>query len=76
MLTSLAAATQYRDKPALIADGRTFSFRELDILSNAFAVKLSVAAGGHVTLYAVNSWEWLVSYHGVQKPARLSIQPG
>jgi long-chain acyl-CoA synthetase len=75
MLASLgqvlpAAATRYGDKPALIADGRTFSFRELDALSNAFAAslsKLDVAPGDRVTLYATNSWEWLVSYYGTLK---------
>jgi long-chain acyl-CoA synthetase len=75
MLASLgqvlpAAATRYGDKPALIADGRTFSFRELDALSNAFAAslsKLDVAPGDRVTLYAANSWEWLVSYYGTLK---------
>ena len=65
-----AAATRYGDKPALIADGRTFSFRELDALSNAFAAslsKLDVGPGDRVTLYGANSWEWLVSYYGTLK---------
>jgi long-chain acyl-CoA synthetase len=75
MLASLgqvlpAAATRYGDKTALITDNRTFSFRELDQLSNALAIsltKLGVAPGDRVTLYATNSWEWLVSYYGVLK---------
>ena len=75
MLTSLgqvlpAAAAKYGDKTALIADDKTFSFRELDQLSNALAIsltKLGVAPGDRVTLYATNSWEWLVSYYGVLK---------
>jgi long-chain acyl-CoA synthetase len=75
MLTSLgqvlpAAAAKYGDKTALIADTKTFSFRELDELSNALAIsltKLGVAPGDRVTLYATNSWEWLVSYYGVLK---------
>jgi long-chain acyl-CoA synthetase len=65
MLTSLgqvlpAAAARYGDKTALIAPDRTFSFRELDSLSNALAaslVKLGVAQGDRVTLYAPNSGE-------------------
>jgi long-chain acyl-CoA synthetase len=65
MLTSLgqvlpAAAVKYGDKTALIADNKTFSFRELDRLSNALAIslsKLGVAPGDRVTLYATNSWE-------------------
>jgi long-chain acyl-CoA synthetase len=75
MLASLgqvlpAAAAKYRDKTALIAGNRTFSFRELDELSNALAAsltKLAVAPGDRVTLYAANSWEWLVSYYGTLK---------
>jgi long-chain acyl-CoA synthetase len=58
MLTSLgqvlpAAAAKYGDKTALIADDKTFSFRELDQLSNALAIsltKLGVAAGDRITL--------------------------
>jgi long-chain acyl-CoA synthetase len=75
MLTSLgqvlpAAAAKYGDKTALIADNKTFSFRDLDQLSNALAIsltKLGVASSDRVTLYATNSWEWLVTYYGVLK---------
>ena len=75
MLTSLgqvlpAAAAKYGDKTALITDNKTFSFRDLDQLSNALAIsltKLGVVPGDRVTLYATNSWEWLVSYYGVLK---------
>ena len=65
-----AAAAKYGDKTALIVADRVFSFRELDGLSSAVAsslVKLGVAAGDRVTLYATNSWEWLVSYYGSLK---------
>jgi long-chain acyl-CoA synthetase len=64
------AAAKYGDKTALIVPERAFSFRELDGLSNAVAaslVKLGVAPGDRVTLYAPNSWEWLVSYYGSLK---------
>jgi long-chain acyl-CoA synthetase len=75
MLASLgdvlpAAAARYGDKTALIASDRTFSFRQLNQLSDAFAAslaKLRVATGDRVTLYATNSWEWLVSYYGILK---------
>ena len=75
MLTSLgqvlpAAAAKYGDKTALITDNKTFSFRDLDQLSNALAIsltKLGVVPGDRVTLCATNSWEWLVSYYGVLK---------
>ncbi|MDX6630071.1 MAG: long-chain acyl-CoA synthetase [Gaiellales bacterium] len=65
-----SAAARYGDKPALIVDDRVFSFRALDELSNALAaslVKLGVEAGDRVTLYAPNSWEWVVSYYGTLK---------
>ena len=64
------AAAKYGDKTALIVPERAFSFRELDDLSNAVAAslaKLGVAPGDRVTLYAPNSWEWLVSYYGSLK---------
>src|SRR4051812_12952591 len=75
MLASLgqvlpAAAARYGDKKALIAPDRTLSFRELDQLSNGLAanlVKLGVAPGDRVTLYAPNCWEWLVTYYGTLK---------
>jgi long-chain acyl-CoA synthetase len=65
-----AAAAKYGDKTALIVAGRAFSFGELDGLSSAVAaslVKLGVAPGDRVTLYAPNSWEWLVCYYGSLK---------
>jgi len=65
-----AAAAKHGDRTALVASDRTFTFRELDALSNALAaglVKLGVAPGDRVTLYAPNSWEWLVSYYGALK---------
>jgi long-chain acyl-CoA synthetase len=75
MLSSLgqvlpAAAARYSDKTALIAGEKRFSFQELDQLSNALAIsltKLGVVPGDRVTLYAINSWEWLISYYGVLK---------
>lgn len=64
------AAKRYGDKTALVSDGRSFSFNELDALSNAFANGL-VAAGvqpGHcVTLYGPNSWQWMVAYYAIAK---------
>jgi long-chain acyl-CoA synthetase len=75
MLASLgqvlpAAAAKFGDKTALIAGDRTFSFSDLDQISNAFALsltKLGIAPGDRVTLYAANSWEWLISYYGTLK---------
>jgi long-chain acyl-CoA synthetase len=52
------------DKTALVVEGRSFSFRDLNDLSSALAanlVTLGVKPGDRITLYAPNSWEWIVS---------------
>jgi long-chain acyl-CoA synthetase len=75
MLNSLGeilpnAARRFGDKPALVIGGKSFSFRDLDALSNALAaslVKLGIERGDRITLYAPNSWEWIVSYYGALK---------
>ena len=64
------AARRYGDKAALVIDGRSFSFNDLESLSNAFAnglVEAGVAPGDIVTLYGPNSWQWLVAYYGISK---------
>src|SRR5208337_3874544 len=64
------AARTFGDRIALVIDGRSFSFRELDALSDALAaslVKMGIRPGDRVTLYAPNSWEWIVSYYGALK---------
>jgi long-chain acyl-CoA synthetase len=64
------AAKKYGDRIALVTGGREFSFRDLDGLAGALAqnlVKLGVKPGDRVTLYAPNSWEWIVSYYGALK---------
>jgi long-chain acyl-CoA synthetase len=61
------AAHRYGDRIALVADGSELTFREIDSLSATLAanlVKQGVAPGDRVTLYAPNSWEWIVSYYG------------
>jgi long-chain acyl-CoA synthetase len=64
------ASRAFGDRTALAIEGRSFSFRELDDLSSSLAaslVRLGVRAGDRVTLYAPNSWEWIVSYYGALK---------
>ena len=64
------AASTFGDQTALVIEGRSFSFRELDDLSDALAASLArmgIKAGDRVTLYAPNSWEWIVSYYGALK---------
>ena len=75
MLNSLGqvlphATRAFGDQTALVIEGRSFSFRELDDLSDALAASLArmgIRAGDRVTLYAPNSWEWIVSYYGALK---------
>ena len=75
MLNSLgevlpSAARRFGDKVALAVGDRTFTFRQLDGLSSSLAaslVKLGIHPGDRVTLYAPNSWEWVVSYYGALK---------
>src|SRR5271163_1889735 len=75
MLNSLGevlpnAARRFGDKTALEIGERSFSFGDLDRLSSALAgslVRLGVKPGDRVTLYAPNSWEWIVSYYGALK---------
>jgi long-chain acyl-CoA synthetase len=75
MLNSLAevlpaAARRFGNKRALVIGDRSFTFAKLDALSSSLAaslVKLGVAPGDRVTLYAPNSWEWIVSYYATLK---------
>ena len=64
------SARRFGDKTALVTGGRRFSFNELNELSNRLANGLrgiGVEAGDRVTLYALNSWEWIVSYYAIHK---------
>jgi long-chain acyl-CoA synthetase len=64
------AARRYGDKKALVVDGRSFTFNELEAHSNAFANSLvasGVAPGDRVTLYGPNAWEWTAAYYGTAK---------
>jgi long-chain acyl-CoA synthetase len=65
-----SAARRFGDKRALVVGDRSFSFTDLDALSSALAASLvrrGVGPGDRVTLYAPNSWEWIVSYYGTLK---------
>jgi long-chain acyl-CoA synthetase len=64
------AASQFGDRPALVCNGRTLTFRELDDLAARFAGGLrevGVRSGDRVSLYAENRWEWVVSYHAIAR---------
>ena len=63
-------AEKYGEKTALICGKREVSFSELDKLSNQVAnslAEIGIVPGDRVTLYAPNSWEWVVSYYGIAK---------
>lgn len=65
-----AAAERFADKEALVFEGRSFTFTELNDLIEYAAGGLSglgVAPGDTVTLYAANSWEWIVSYYAIAR---------
>jgi long-chain acyl-CoA synthetase len=65
-----ATAARLPDKPALIFGDRTFTFRDLERLTNRAAnglKALDVEKGDRVTLFAQNSPEWAISYAGIAK---------
>ena len=69
-LIAADAARRFGDRQALVFEGRTFTFLELDDLIGRSAAGLhglGVGPGDVVALYASNSWEWVVSYHAVQR---------
>ncbi|CAN5298305.1 long-chain fatty acid--CoA ligase [soil metagenome] len=80
-----ASAARLGDAEALVCDGRTWTFRELDEASSRLASGLSglgIGQGDVVSLYAPNSAEWIIGYYGVFKlggvvnPLNLMLTPG
>ena len=69
-LLSEHAAKKFGDKEALIFEEQSFSFRKLhDLVENfgAGLISLGVKEKDVVTLYASNSWEWIVSYFAIAR---------
>lgn len=65
-----AAAQRFAGKEALVFEGRSFSYTELnELIENAAGglAGLGVGPGDTVTLYAANSWEWIVSYYAIAR---------
>ena len=65
-----ATAARLPDKTALVFGDRTFTFGELEKLTNQAAnglKALGVKKGDRVTLFGQNSPEWAISYTGIAK---------
>ena len=65
-----AAALKFSNKDALVFEGQTFSFNQINDLVERAAGGLSdlgIIQGDTVTLYAENSWEWIVSYYAIAR---------
>ena len=65
-----AAALKFSNKDALVFEGQTFSFNQINDLVERAAGGLSdlgIVQGDTVTLYAENSWEWIVSYYAIAR---------
>ena len=66
------AAARFGAKPALIIGERSFTYAELDELSDRVAgglAALGVRRGDRVSLYSPNRWEWVIAYHAAFKAA-------
>ncbi len=64
------AAQKFGDKEALLFNGQSFTFAELaDMIERVAAglVAAGVKHGDVVTLYADNSWKWIVSYYAIAR---------
>ena len=65
-----AAALKFSNKDALVFEGQTFSFNQINDLVERAAGGLSdlgIVQGDTITLYAGNSWEWIVSYYAIAR---------
>ncbi len=65
-----AAAAKFSNSQALVFEERSLSFNDLNDLIERAAGGLSelgIAPGDTVTLYAANSWEWVVSYYAIAR---------
>src|SRR5262245_43297472 len=75
------SAARFPGRPALVMDGRTLTYGELESLSNRFARSLAahgVRAGDRVALWLPRSIESVVALYGVMKAgaAYVPVDPG
>jgi len=71
-----AAARRFGAHTALVVGDRSFTFDDLEALSNRAANRLAtqgVQPGDRVALYGANCWEWLVAYYGIAKTGAVVI---
>lgn len=77
-------ARLFPDSVALVFEGRSLSYAELDAQSSALAEgleRLGLEPGHRITLYGANGVEWLVSYYAIMKmggvvnPLNLMLTP-
>ncbi len=64
------AAEKFGNTEALVFEGQSFSFSELNTMIEAAAgglSRLGLVKGDVITLYASNSWEWIVSYYAIAR---------
>jgi amino acid adenylation domain-containing protein len=76
-----AAAQRFPERPAVVMDGRSLSYGELEWLSNRFARSLGahgVRAGDRVALWLPRSIESVAALYGVMKAgaAYVPVDPG
>lgn len=78
------AAVRFGDKTALVFEGQSWTFRELDQASSQVAAALQargIGAGDTVALYSPNCSEWMIAYYGIMKlggivtPLNLMLTP-
>jgi long-chain acyl-CoA synthetase len=70
------AAARHGHKPALICGDCAWSFGELNGLAARLANGLDglgIRAGDRVTIYALNGWEWVVSYYALARLGAVAI---
>ena len=64
------ASQKFGNKEALIFENHTFSFNEINDLVEKLAsglASLGIKEKEVVTLYASNSWEWVISYFSIAR---------
>ena len=64
------AARNFQDREALVFEGASYSFNELNTLIEKIAGALhglGIGEGDVVTLYASHSWQWVVSYFAIAR---------